>query len=254
MPIKTPSLIDAAISKYGGSDEAYKLKLKTGIRDALGYSNYMSRLGQETANPADIGDIKGLSPQGIQTRIASRFGQQDTRVNALSQMARGIDTAAGSIADSLAAKSRASMRNQYDTSFVFHPTNPVEDELLRNVQNPYNEDGSIKSLQQIEAELNDKFGQTEGYSPEDIKKMIVDKLPPDYIGKERFYQYRFHGMSEEQATDETIIDYGSMIVNGQADKVPPELYAAAYATLTPAEKAQVQGFRKSKSAGLLEGL
>lgn len=240
--ITQPSLIDSAISRYASGDDAYANKLKMHIRDAMGYSNYMSRLGQETASPAAIGDIKGLSPAGIQARISSRFGQQDTRVAALGAMAGGIDTAAGSIADSLAAKNKAADKNRYDTSFVFQPTNPVEAEILKYSQNPYNEDGSTKSLQQFESELNSNFGQQDGYSPEDVKKMIVDKLPADYIGKERFYKYRFQGFSEKAATEETYIDYGDMIVNGQGSEVPKELYPAAYATLTDAEKAELNGF------------
>ena len=100
-------------------------------------------------------------------------------------------------------------------------------------------------MQQFESELNSSFGKTEndpfeGYSSDDIKSRIVDRLPSDYIGKERQYQYRFAGMSEEQATDEMIIDYGNMIVMGKGKEIPQEFFPAAYATLSPAEKVAVQ--------------
>src|SRR3990167_9055120 len=107
------SIIDQMIGRYGGADEAYKLKLRTNIRNMFGYSNYMSKFGQETASPASIGDVSGLSPAGVNARIQSRFGTQDQNINALQGAAGAIDTAAGSIADRLAAKSRAAMKNEF---------------------------------------------------------------------------------------------------------------------------------------------
>lgn len=219
MPIQTPSLIDAAISKYGGSDEAYKLKLKTGIRDALGYSNYMSRLGQETATPADIGDVKGLSPQGIQARIASRFGQQDTRINALTQMASGIDTAAGSIAASqISAGKKGDTAMGFENGVAFSPKTQIEQEILKYMQNPKNPDGSVKSLQQFEAEMNQKFQDTPGMNfpyelsggkvaardvlnAEQIKLAIEQRIPKDFIGNEDKYFLMAQGYSAKQAKE-----------------------------------------------------
>lgn len=251
------SLIDQAIQKYGGSDEIYKNKLKEGIRDSLGYSNYISKLGKETSAPAPAPEMKGnILPAGVLAGQEAGYSMQNQRINTLQSVTGAIDTAAGSIASALAAKNKAADKNKYDTSFVYQPTNPVEQRILDHAQNPYNDDGSLKSLQQLESELNNEFGQQEGYSPEDIQKMIVDKIPADYMGKERIFKYRFQGMSEEQATDEAIIDYGNMIVLGKGKEVPPELYPSAYATLTPAEKAEVQNLKKKKDEAeeTLEGM
>jgi len=253
-------IIDDAIKKYGGEDEAYKNKLKEEIRNTMGYSNYMSKLGKETSSPAAAPEMKGnILPAGVLAGQEAGYSMQNARINTLQQVTGAIDTAAGSIASALASKSKAKDKYRYDTSFVFQPSNEVEQAILDYSQNPYNEDGSTKSLQQFEAELNRNFGKMEGdpfegYSSEDIKGMIVDKLPADYIGKERQYQYRFAGMSEEQATDEMIIDYGNMIVMGKGKDVPQEFFPAAYATLSPAEKAAVQKLKKSAADTLLEGM
>jgi hypothetical protein len=231
------SIIEDAINKYGGADEAYKLKLKEGIRDSLGYSNYMSKLGKETSAPAAAPEMKGnILPAGVLAGQEAGYSMQNSRINTLQGVTGAIDSAAESIATKLAAKNKAADKNRYDSSFIFEPTNPIESSILKYAQNPYNEDGSVKSLQQLEGELNTEFGQAEGYSPEDIKGMLVDKLPADYIGKEGSYAYRFAGMSEKQAADEQLIDYGNLIMNGKADQVPKELYPLAYASLSDAEK------------------
>lgn len=248
------SLLQQTINKYGGTDEVYRQKLKSTIAGAMGYSNYVNKANAAAGRPLSL-NLKGnITPEGVQSLVRGAIGMRETETEAYDNLADRVESEAETLASKLASKNKASDKYRYDTSFVFQPTNPVESEILKYAQNPNNEDGSTKSLQQFEAELNEKFGQTEGYSSEDINKMIVDKLPSDYIGKERQYKYRFSGMSEEQANDEMIIDYGNMIVMGRGKEVPPEFYPAAYATLTPAEKAAVQGLVKSERDKLLEGL
>lgn len=261
--------LDEAVAKYGGADEAYKLKLKTKFRDLLGYSNYMSRIGQETAAPADIGSVEGLSPAGVNARISSRFNTQNANVDALASNASAIDTAAGSIADKLAAKNKAADKYRYDSSFIFQPKDSLDQKILDYARNPRNEDGSIKTAEQFEKELNDEFGAgllgpgaeqgiagggaTPEYSLEDVRNRLTERLPADYVGKEDSYSYRFQGMTEKQAAEEQIINYANMIVAGQGDKVPPELYPVAYHLLSDTEKAKLRGL-KSERGNSLEGL
>lgn len=236
------STIQEVINKYGGADEAYKNKLKSTIAGAMGYSNYVNKANAAAGRPLSL-NLKGnLTPGGVKSLVGGAINMREQEVGAYDQIANRIESEADSLASKLASKNKAADKYRYDTSFVFQPTNPVEQDILNYAQNPTNEDGSIKSLQQLESELNEKFGTTEGYSPEDIKGMIVDKLPSDYIGKEVNYKYRFNGMGEEQANDEMLIDYGNMIIEGRGNEVPKELYPAAYATLSPDEKAAAQGY------------
>lgn len=262
MAIQTPSVIDAAIAKYSGGDDAYANKLKTTIRDAMGYSNYISRIGKETSAPAEIGSVEGLSPAGVRNKIGSKFNQQKENVNTLSQIAGGIDTAADSIASKLAAKSREADKNRFDSSFVFDPRDELDQKILDYTRNPFNDDGSVKSLQQFEAELNQEFGSNinfdeesgtvatgrsgGGFNSSQIKERIVERLPNDYIGKERAYTYRFQGMTEKQAAEEQMIDYANMIVAGRGKEVPQELYPMAYSLLSDAEKSKLRGFSSGR--------
>lgn len=256
--------LDDAIAKYGGADEAYKLKLKKGIRDTLGYQNYMSRLGDATANPAAIGDIKGLSPAGINARISSRFNNQNADINALQSNAGAVDAAAESIASKLASKNKEADKYRYDSSFVFEPKDELDQKILDYSRNPRNEDGSIKSLQQFESELNSEYGQgmfsadgttatpgaTPKYNIQDVKDRIVERLPNDYIGKESAYAYRFNGMNEKQAAEEQMIDYANLIASGRGKEVPAELYPMAYSLLSDSEKKKLTGITNGSSRKL----
>jgi hypothetical protein len=214
MAIQSPSVVDQAIAKYSGGDDAYANKLKLHMRDAMGYSNYITRLGQETAAPASIGDIKGLSPAGIKERISSRFGQQDERVNALGQMAGGIDSVAGNLANAQVSRERSgsgssSTADGFDNGITFTPKNLLEQKILSYMQNPKNPDGSIKSLQQFEAELNTPYTTIDGVgtfdangdpiSADEIKKAIDSRVPKDFIGNEDKYHWMAQGYSSKQA-------------------------------------------------------
>jgi hypothetical protein len=211
--------LDDAISKYGGSDEKYKNLLKQHIRDGMGYSNYMSRIGAEASGPASIGDVKGLSPAGIKSRIASRFGDQDQNINSLRGMAGAIDTAAGGIAANQIAEGKAAAAAKknamgLENNVAFEPKSQLDQQILSYMQNPKNADGSVKSLQQFESELNDyysdpKYMQSgpksdqpyQVHSAEEIKKTIQERLPQDFIGNEDKYHFMAQGYSQKQAEE-----------------------------------------------------
>jgi hypothetical protein len=214
MAIQTPSVVDQAIAKYSGGDDAYANKLKAHMRDAMGYSNYINRMNQETSAPASLGDIKGLSPAGINARISSRFGQQNNTVNTLGQIAGGIDTAAGSLASAQVAREHsgstaAGNAEGFTNGVAFSPKNSLEEKILSYMQNPKNPDGSVKSLQQFEAELNTPYSKIDGVGSFDangdpisadvIKKAIDSRVPKDFIGNEDKYHWMAQGYSTKQA-------------------------------------------------------
>lgn len=222
--------LDDKIASLSKGDDAYAMKLKQHFKDALGYSNYMSRIGQETAKPASIGDIKGLSPAGINARIGTRFGMQDDRINSLNRMSGAIDTAAGGLAADQISREKSAATNGPDISF--DPKSQMEREIDNYIHNPKNPDGSTKSLQQFEAEMNEKFAAVQGADgqpvdankPYDmgngeiqsqdildsnkIKEAIQSKIPKDYIGKEVYYQALLGGAKDDQAQKlQTFDDY-----------------------------------------------
>jgi hypothetical protein len=235
--------LDDKIAQLSKGDDAYAMKLKTHFREALGYSNYMSRLGQETAKPASIGNIEGLSPAGINARIGTRFGMQDDRINSLNRMSGAIDSAAGGLAaDQISReKSAAAKAKENGTDISFDPKTQLEREIDKYTMNPKNPDGSTKSLQQFEAEMNEKFAAVQGADgqpvdankPYDmgngevqaqdildankIKEAINTRIPKDYIGKEVYYQAVRGGAKDAEAQKlQTFDDYKT----GKMEKTP----------------------------------
>lgn len=220
--IAQPSVIDQAISKYGGSDEAYKQKLKEHIRGAMGYSNEMDRLNQETSAPADIGNIKGLSPAGINARISSRFGQQDQRVAGIQSNANAIDTVAGSLADAQAAREKSASSKADAAGLSFQPTNWVQTEAMDYIKNSMpGTDGKYESRDEMIKRLQGA-ALGEGNIPSEQVKAIVDNLvPKDFEDKRAYYQARYNGYSKAQAEDLQNFD---RYANGQMSPAEKKIY------------------------------
>jgi len=223
------STIESYIQKYSKGDSAYAQKLKTHIRDAMGYSNFMAKAKDQASGPADIGgDLDNLSPQGIINRMNSRFGIQNSQINSNLKIAGAMDSAAGSLASEQisagkAAASRKANATGLENEVLFRPENDLESKLLEKLQNPYNVDengklGDKKSIQQIEGELREyaksKLGPGEyvpGGPENEVNKMIKARVPEDYAGNEGKYYFMFKGYSEKTAEkNQAMIDYPTM--------------------------------------------
>lgn len=245
------SIIEDTIKKYSGGDDAYALKLKTGIRDAMGYSNYMSRLGQETAGAAPIGDIKGLSPAGVKERIGTRFGMQDENVRTLGAIAGGIDTAAGSIASDQISRARTAA----SAAGMFEPKDWL-DKQIRNfiTERPTKEDGTPLSVDEFKTQL---FGQVmgegsesdvlfqPGLSEEVINQRITQRLPSDFEENSGMYKYKAMGYTKAQAENLVQFDRYS---NDEMSPEEKEAFALTQPTL--ANKAEIV----KQSAGITKDL
>lgn len=201
------SLIEDSIKKYAAGDDAYALKLKQGIRDTMGYQNYMSRLGDETARTAPIGSVKGLSPAGINARISTRFGMQDENIRTLQSNAGAIDTAAGQIAASqISAGKKAAADRE---NLQFKPTNWAESEIVNYIKTaPKNEDGSTMTRQQLADKLKAQFigegsgvNEAGGVTEALIDQRIAEWVPADYEENASRYKYMAMGYTKAQAED-----------------------------------------------------
>ena len=219
------SIIQEAINKFGGADEVYKNKLKEHIKNAMGYSNYMSKMTREMGGTPDIGDLKGLSPQGVQARIGSKFGIQKQNLSNLDQITGSMDLAAGTLASEQAAREKASraagaQRYGINNGVMFNPESELEQKINDYMKNPYNPDGSTKSLQQFESEVNSYYNSPEKMqtstaylddsgnpvpyavqNPDNVKAAIQKRIPKDFIGNEGLYSAMAQGYSKKQATD-----------------------------------------------------
>ena len=93
--------LENSISRYGGADEAYKLKLKNSIRETLGYSNYMSKRNAALGKPIDLSLMKGnITPAGVKSLVGGAMDIKNEQVGAYDTMAGKVDTAAGQLVGS----------------------------------------------------------------------------------------------------------------------------------------------------------
>lgn len=219
--------LDAAIAKVGGEDEAYNQKLKTHFREALGYSNHIAKRDAERGKGLNLSNMKGnITPGGVKSLVGSAISNKNEMVGTYQEMANKTDIAAEGLAKAQAARERAAARAAknkigLENNVAFAPENVLEQKILEYMQNPKNADGSVKSLQQFESELNDyyesnkvtsgKYYDEQGntlynhehrvHSPEDVKAAIQKRIPSDYIGNEEKYFLMSQGYSENQAAE-----------------------------------------------------
>lgn len=229
--------IEAAISKYSEGDDAYANKLKLGIREAMGYSNYKAQLGNEISTPAARVSIKGknITPQGVIAGQNSAYGIQNANIGALQKVTGAIDSAAGSLAASQASARRSGSGQTtegFGNAVAFKANDELDSRILGAMQDPYNynEDGTRgdkKSLQQIESELNQYFNarpdmnmvsfdgqgnmvKRSEITADQIKQRITERVPSDYIGNEGKYMLMSKGYSEKVAKNAAdVIDYST---------------------------------------------
>jgi hypothetical protein len=200
--------LEQNIAKYGGEDEAYKLKLKSSIREALGYSNYQSQALSAMKKPLDLSSMKGnITPAGVKSLVGGAINMQEQEAGTYQNMANKVDTAANQLATDRIAKERAAAaeaRNKMglENGITFTPENDLETKILNYMQQPHNNMDqagimSPKSMQQFEAELN-----AEGkYSPEEVKAALMKRLPQDYWQNQDKYMMMSQGFSKKQAEE-----------------------------------------------------
>jgi len=212
--------IEDAIAKYSGGDDAYALKLKTGMRDAMGYSNYMSKLKQATSSVASIGDTNGLSPAGIKERIGSRFGAQDSSINTLSNITGAIDSTAGSLASAQVAREKAASAAADKNQGTFAPQDWLDKQILEfQINRPKNEDGTQMTPDQFKEQIFGKvMGEGDaadlvlqpGLTPELINSRVDARTPKDYNERSAYYQARQSGATKAEAENlQSFDDYTS---------------------------------------------
>lgn len=208
--------ISDLIEQFGGEDTAYKEKLKTHFKNMMGYSNYAAEVDETASRPLQF-DIKGknLSNEAIVGAYGKAADIRESAVRSAQGRVDAINSLAGNLASEQASmeKAAASARQNatgLDNGQVFIPRDPLDEALLQYKQNPVNPDGTTKSLQQFEAELNAQgtFWDTKSnsdasmmvkYTPEEIKQRIQERIPSDFIGNEDKYMFLSRGYSEKQA-------------------------------------------------------
>lgn len=216
--------LEGAIAKYGGEDEAYKMKLKNSIRDSLGYSNYVSQRDKALKKPIDVSLMKGnITPAGVKQLVGGAMDTKNQEVDAYNTMAGKTDVAAGQIAadriaKEKAAKAAAVARYGINNGVMFQPTSQLETKMADYMKNPYNPDGSVKTIDQFKQEMSDYFTPRENVdmtyqnaqggsevrdnpTAQNIQEVIDKRVPKDFVGNEQTYAAMAQGFSRKQATD-----------------------------------------------------
>ena len=230
--------LNNAIAKHGGDDAAYQDKLKTHFKDALGYSNYVSKRDSAMGADLDLSTIKGnITPSGVKQLVGGAIDIKNQGIDTQNKMVSEVDKAAGSLAvEQIAREKKAEAeakrkseltmtKSGVENGVAFYPTSQLDEQMLEFMQSSETSaDGNKASLQQFEAEMNAYYNDpknmeydfTNGvkgeghavHSAEEIKKAIQDRIPQDYIGNENKYFLMSRGFSENQAISaEGAFDY-----------------------------------------------
>lgn len=221
--------LDEAVSRYGGADEAYKNKLKKEVRESLGYSNYVSQRNAASKKPLDLSLMKGnITPGGVKELVRGSMDIKNQEVDAYQTMAEKTNQAAESIAvQKLADSKRAAKEKE---NLQFKPTNWAEAEIVNYMKNPYNQDGSIKTKDQLKEQLMGQLvgeGTGMGVTPQAIEQKINEWIPADFDSNPGEYSYRAMGYTKEQAKD--LVNY-NRYANGQMGENEKTAYAMANPT------------------------
>jgi len=208
------SILEDAITKFGGPDEAYKEKLKTHIAGSMGYSNYVNKANEANNKPLSL-NLKGdITPQGVKSLVGGAVNMKDQERGTYGKIAGQIDSTAGQLASSqiarekaaaaaAAAKAKAVAAKKANArglanGVVFRAEDDLDVALMGAVQKAWNVDEQgnrtdIKSLQQIESELGEKFSgnigkefedrinkisEITGMSTDDVKNLAGDPEAP----------------------------------------------------------------------------
>jgi len=156
--------------------------------------------------------MKGnITPGGVKSIVGGAMNMRDQETDSASKLAGAIDSTAGELASAQAAREKAAATKKeeamgLENGVAFSPSDELDRKILAYMQNPKNDDGSVKSLQQFESELNaeygNKFSGTQRLYPTDyVSSRIAEKVPKDFIGQEDKYSLMAQGYSAKQAEE-----------------------------------------------------
>lgn len=195
------SKVDEAIKKYGGDDENYKQSLKSGIREFLGYSNYLARMNKVGEQDVDLSTLRSnMTPQGVISAVGQSANMQENEMNHLSNLAKGVDTVGDSLATSQASREK---KDKADLKWITQPKDWVDSEIADWVRNFDNMKENNESMSQLEERLVQQWiGEDSELSGDlteaQIRQRIKDRVPTDLDEMENL-KYQAHGYSDTQA-------------------------------------------------------
>lgn len=205
-------VIDQEIARVAGDNQEYAATLKNHVANAVGYSNYMKQYkGMPAASSPEYLTKMG---KGVEPKFAGTPGGNASSANAginLVEQERGYieSLARKAKAGSGTAKGKSEQARSEMESLLEQIGNKdtISATLQDMVKNPYNQDGTLMTAEQMKASLVEVYkGEglegyegEEGYvSPEKKANDLIDK----YIKDSDAFQARYllsMGLSEAEA-------------------------------------------------------
>jgi len=225
--------LDRAVARFGGADAAYKDKLKQEIRNSLGYSNYISQRDRALKKPLDLSLMKGnITPAGVKQLVGGAMDIKEQGVETYQTMIEKTNQAAEQIAADRIAKEKAAAgaaraKMGLENGVAFMPNDELDTKILQYMQNPLNADGSTKTTEQFQSEMNEYFKAQDTVSMTSptlggglqmravldanaIQQRISQRMPADYLQNQDKYMLMARGYSEKQAKENTgVLRYSS---------------------------------------------
>jgi|GEM_PF-6791485 len=188
------SKLEAAIEKFGGKDENYKLTLKKQIRDYLGYSNYIARANKVNTNGGKLNLPSGpMTPGGISNAVDTANKNQATEINYLTKMAE----VTGDIGDSMASTKLAALKSKASGNakdlFMdissFKPQNENESLFQDYIKNPFKATGTFLPLEEWKKNAIARVQEElPGIDAAKYIEQIVDKYMPNDTNLSKNFQ------------------------------------------------------------------
>lgn len=205
------SILEDAINKYGGADEAYKLKLKEHIRNGMGYSNYVAKANAAAGKPLSLNLEGNITPAGVKSLVGGAMNMRSSATENASDLAGAVDTAAGDLASAQAAREKKAAEDRKNNPLGFTSNDWLDKQIQEYAINrPKKEDGSYLSVDEFKSQLFGKvMGEGDasdtlfqpGLNEDVINKRIAERLPTDYQEKNAYYQALALGRTKNEAEE-----------------------------------------------------
>ena len=215
-------MINTAVAKYAGDDSAYADKLKKHVTNYVGYSNQVAKMPQVDA-PEAVTKMGGgvaqsflrgnITPSGVNSLSGAGIGLINQETSALKSLARGSKSK---------ASSAEAQGDAYGQLSGFKAEDGLDNAIQRWMNNPRNEEGHYKSLEELQQELEGAVtGGDAQWGEADVAARLAQRVPEEYREDLQETYYKSLGYSNTETDNLVKFDRYS---RGEMSEAESELY------------------------------
>jgi hypothetical protein len=238
--------LDEIISKVGGDNEQQTVALKKVVRDYLGYSNYVNKMNKMPGvDDPGMKKVMGggveesylhgnITPGGVRQLTGAGMNLRNQEMSDLQRLAKG--------AESVSKKSsKEAEKSVYSDTMNKIETGEYPDAATKDyLNNPMNEDGTFKSLDQFKQSLTEqlKSGEYGAMTEEEATKLAQDTLDKNISQdvQENLQKYYYLNLGYTETEADNVVKY-DRYARGDMSDSEAELYKVTDPTF--AAKAEV---------------